>query len=66
MALWTDDPAADWDRHCAEQEAAVAKYPVCADCHEHITDEHLYEINDNLICQDCLDRYYKKWTDDYI
>lgn len=47
-------------------EDELDKYPVCDDCHHHITDEDLYIINDKFVCEECLKDYYKFKTDNYI
>lgn len=61
----TDDPIADFTRHDAEQSRWLKKRPVCSECGEHIQDEHCYEINDELICEECLEQNHRKWVDDY-
>lgn len=62
----TDDPLADFARHDAEQSRWLEKRPVCSECGEHIQDERCYEINDELICEECLERNHKKYTANYI
>ena len=61
MFFRTDDPLADfaaWDR---EQANLLEHLPVCAYCGERITKEdYYYEINDEVVCQDCLDSYFRK------
>lgn len=61
MIFRTDDPLADfaaWDR---EQANLLERLPVCAYCGEPITnDDYYYEINDEVVCQDCLDSYFRK------
>ncbi len=54
--LWTDDPVADWDRHCKEQKQKLSALPKCYDCGERITDD-FYVIDDVPICQECLSNY---------
>lgn len=66
MYYKTDDPARDFLMHDAEQAAAEERLPVCADCGETVQDDHYYEINDEVICPDCLESGYRKWVDDYI
>lgn len=63
---WTDDAAADFERHDAEQERKLAKLPICSECGEHIQDDFLYDINGELICPQCLNDNYRKMTDDYM
>lgn len=58
--IFTDDPAADFARHDAEQEAWLAKRPVCADCGHHIQEEEAYYINGEWICERCMDSYRRE------
>ena len=63
---WTDDPIADFNRHEAEQQAELDKLPVCYECGEPIQDEECFEINDELICPECLKDNHRKKVEDYI
>ena len=54
------------EQHDKELEDELDKYPVCEWCHEHITDEDLWLINDGIICKECLDYYFKRKTEDYV
>lgn len=62
----TDDPLEDFARHDAEQARELEKLPICAECGEPIQTEECYEINDELVCPDCLERYHRKRVDDYV
>lgn len=62
----TGDPEKDFDLYEAEREKAVNKLPKCVECDEPITTEECYEINDELICPECLKNNHRKFTDDYI
>lgn len=55
-----------WEAHDREREQALGKLPVCEICGKPIQDEHLYLINDEFVCPDCLDRDFRKDTDDYV
>ena len=66
MFLLTGDPERDWDNYQAEQEKEMKKLPICYECEKPIQDEVCYEINDELICPDCLIKNHRKFTDDYI
>ncbi len=66
MFFFTDDPVADAERYYAEQEREWEKRPKCSICDETIGDEYCYEINDELICQECLDENFRKCVDDCI
>ena len=63
---YSDDPIRDFLRHEAKRERELEKFPECSECGEKITDEYLYEINDELICEECLNRYHRRSVDDYI
>lgn len=63
---YTDDPVQDFLNHDAEQQRKMDKLPVCADCDEPVTDDHYYLINDEVICQNCLDAGYRKQVEDYV
>lgn len=54
------------DRYERQQQSELDKLPKCSNCDEPITDDHLYLINDEFICQRCLDGNFRKWTDDYV
>ena len=64
--MYTDDPIADAYAYDEEQAKWEERHPTCDMCGEHILDEYLYHIGDELICEECLKEYYRKSTDDYI
>lgn len=53
-----------WEAHDSEQERKLQKLPICSECGERIMTDALYEINDEYICPDCMEKNHKKWTDD--
>lgn len=63
---FTDDPISDFHRYDAEREAELRRLPRCSECGETIQAEECYEINDELICPDCMEGNHKKSTDVYI
>lgn len=62
----TDDPHADFDRHDAAQERWLSRLPRCVECGEPIQEEEFFLINDEPVCEECLNRNYRKRTEDYI
>ena len=64
--FYTDDPIADFHRYDAEQQAKLDKLPRCSECDEPIQSETCYEINGELICEDCLKDNHRKWVEDFI
>ena len=55
-----------WERHDAEQQKKLEKLPLCDYCEEYIQTDEYYEINNDLICPDCMNENFRKWVDDYI
>ena len=55
-----------FEMHDAEQERKLQKLPVCVYCNEHIQDESFFLINDEVICEDCMDSYFRKAVDDFV
>ena len=59
-----------WERHDAEQEKWLQKRPACCQCGEHIQEEHLYDIDGEVVCDDCLrnyiDKHYRQPTERYM
>lgn len=64
--MYTDDPIKDYDRYLSEQEADLDKLPRCSECGQPITDEEAYLINDEIICEHCMEHEHKVFVDDYI
>lgn len=54
---YTDDPIADFEKHDAEQEAALESLPECCDCGHKIQQETAIYINGEWICDECLEQY---------
>ena len=63
--MFTDDPARDFAYHDAQQSRNLERLPVCENCGEPIQDEHLFLINDEFICEECLKNNFRKRTEDY-
>lgn len=55
-----------WAAHDAEQERMLYKLPKCSNCGEPIQDEHCYQIDDGLICEHCLNAYYRVDIEDLM
>lgn len=62
----TNDPLADFDRYSAEQEEWLENLPKCSECGNPIQDDTCYQVNDELICESCMDTFHKVHTDDFI
>lgn len=55
-----------WRDHEREQEKLLERLPNCEICGKIIQDDFYYEINDAIICEDCLNENYRKRTEDFI
>jgi formylmethanofuran dehydrogenase subunit E len=64
--MYCPDNYSQWENHERQQEAWLRKRPVCCYCGEHIQDDYFYQINDEVICKDCLDGQFRKYVEDYI
>ena len=68
--FYTNDPISDFERHDAQQERWLQSRPVCEVCGEHIQDERLYDIDGDLVCEECLkeymDEHYRQSTEKYL
>lgn len=53
-------------RHDAEQEKELDKLPRCDYCDEPIQDDFYFLINDEVICESCLNRFFRKDVSDYV
>lgn len=55
-----------WEAHEANQEKLLEKLPECEICGHPIQDDFYYEINDAIICENCLNNHHRKRTEDFI
>lgn len=55
-----------WERYNDEQERKLEKLPKCDECGERIQTDECYEVNNDLICPNCMIENHRKWVEDYI
>jgi formylmethanofuran dehydrogenase subunit E len=55
-----------WLHHEAEQEKLLERLPNCEHCGGLIQDDFYWEINDEVICERCLNAYFRKRTEDFV
>lgn len=55
-----------YDMHLAEQEKWLAKRPKCCCCDEHIQDDFLYDIGGDLYCEECMEKEFRRYAENYI
>ena len=53
----TDDPAADFLRYDAAQEAARERLPRCTECGRLIDDDFAYRIGGEILCEECVENF---------
>ena len=55
-----------WEAKMAREEIWLNSRPVCGYCGEHIQYGYYFDINDEVVCQDCLDAHFRKDIDEYF
>lgn len=65
MFFYSNDPQFDLDRYEMAQEKERQKLPRCSICDEPIEEEDFYLINDEYICECCIENF-KVRTEDYV
>lgn len=61
--FYSDNPVADYDRYCNEQQKELDRLPECSECGEKIMDEYCYEINGEYIHEHCMEENHRKSVD---
>lgn len=62
----TDDPALDFLRQDIEKERQLARMPLCEGekCGKRIQDEEYYEVHGEILCEKCMKRKFRRFTED--
>lgn len=60
MFRYTDDPLADHAAYEAEMARLEALVPDCEICGHPVAEDYYYEINDVVICAECMDKHFRK------
>lgn len=55
-----------WKQHDAEQQAQLDKLPECSECGKKIQDEYCFEVNDEYICDFCMNHNHRKAVEDIV
>jgi hypothetical protein len=64
--FYTDDAERDFAMHDMEQARREARLPVCDCCKVRIYDDYFFEIDGEILCEECMFERYRKSTEDYI
>lgn len=61
------DPERDFDRLDRRQAEAEARLPRCENkkCGKRIDEDFYYEIDNEILCEECMKRRYRKSTEDF-
>jgi formylmethanofuran dehydrogenase subunit E len=59
------DPLDDFNRLDRKQAEAEARLPVCDECKQRINEEDYYDIDGEILCEECMKNRYKRSTEDY-
>ena len=62
----TDNPIHDFMMHDIEQAEWLEKLPVCVYCNNEIQDECYYDFDGEAVCEECLNKHFRRWTEDYV
>ena len=62
--MYTDNPIADFAAYDFERQKELEKLPRCSCCDERITEDFCYIVNDEPVCESCMNRDYRKAVDD--
>lgn len=56
-----------WEAHEIEMEKRLARLPICENpkCKKRIQDDEYFEIDGEILCRDCMEDRYMKYTEDY-
>lgn len=54
-----------FNAYSARQEEMLSKMPQCSDCGDFIQAEHLFNVNGDLFCFDCMKANFERETEDY-
>lgn len=55
-----------WKSHDAEREREQEKLPKCCYCGARITDDYFYFIDEEVVCEKCLNTNFRKPIEDFI
>lgn len=54
------DNYAVWAAHEQDKERRLSRRPVCAYCDQHIQEEFFFEIDCEMVCEECLNLHFKR------
>lgn len=57
-----------WEAHERRKEKLLEQLPLCEahKCRHPIQDDYYFEIDGEILCEDCMNRRYRKNTEDFV
>lgn len=55
-----------WEYAERERERQLMSLPVCEECHERIQDEDYYDVDGEILCENCMKKRYRRFTADLL
>ena len=59
------DPLDDFDRLDRQQAEYEARLPNCEKCGKRIDEDFYYEIDNQILCEDCMKELFERSTEDF-
>jgi hypothetical protein len=59
------DPLDDFDRLDRKQAEYEARLPVCDECKQRIYEDNYFDIEGEILCEECMKNRYQRSTEDY-
>ena len=60
------DNFSQWEAHERQQESLLDKLPECESCGKLIQDDYYFEIDNEILCEECMNQRYRKNTEDFV
>ena len=54
----------DFSDHDLEQEEWLRSRPKCSECKEHIQEDYCFNVDGEILCEDCMNDKYRVCTED--
>ena len=58
------DNYSQWKAHEREMEQRLARRPVCSYCDNPIQDDFFYEIDCEMVCEECLNQHFRRMVEE--
>lgn len=66
MYFRNSDPLDDFDRYDLMMASREARLPVCDKCGHRINADIFFDIDGEILCEDCMHDEYSRSTEDYL